>query len=127
MSLPEKEKSPAANGACKNEHPQPIKAIPNRQLNFAMINAQALPLLPALLSRWLPGGVMRGAEYVVKNPTRADQRAGSFKVSTRTGRWADFSNGDAGGDIISLAAYLFRISQGEALRRVAGMLGVSHV
>ena len=32
--------------------------------------------------------------------------------------------GDAGGDLISLAAYLFSISHREAARRLAGMLGL---
>ena len=96
-----------------------------RQLpSFAEINACALPVLSLLLLRWLPGGVMRGAEYIVKNPSRTDQHPGSFKVNIRTGRWSDFATGDKGGDVVSLAAYLFGIRQGEALRRVAEMLGI---
>jgi hypothetical protein len=42
----------------------------------------------------------------------------------RTGRWADFATGDKGGDIVSLAAYLFGLSQSEAARQVAQMLGL---
>ena len=30
-------------------------------------------------------------EYVALNPTRADKRAGSFKINLQTGRWADFA------------------------------------
>ena len=41
-----------------------------------------------------------------------------------TGAWGDFATGESGGDLISLAAYLFRVGQGEAAKRVAGMLGV---
>ena len=58
------------------------------------------------------------------NPRRADKRTGSFKVNLATGRWSDFATGDAGGDLISLAAYLFSISHREAARRLAGMLGL---
>ena len=38
--------------------------------------------------------------------------------------WADFATGDKGGDVISLAAFLFGLSQAEAARRIAGMLGL---
>jgi hypothetical protein len=87
------------------------------------IRAAALPRLPALAARWLPDGRLVGAEFVARNPTRADRRAGSFKINVRTGQWADFATGDRGGDVISLAAYLFRISQFEAARRLSAMLG----
>lgn len=98
----------------------------SRQLDFQTINATALPVLPAILARWLPDGTLRGPEYTARNPRRADRRAGSFSVNVRTGKWADFATGDKGGDVISLAAYLFNLPQGEALHRVAGMLGVRH-
>ena len=92
--------------------------------DFSAINRRALPTLPALLRRWLPDGRREGSEWVVRNPRRNDRRPGSFKVNMRTGRWADFATGDAGGDLISLAAYLFDLSQTEAARRLADMLGV---
>jgi hypothetical protein len=95
------------------------------RIDFAAVNAAALRVLPTLLARWLPDGKRYGAEWVARNPNRADRRAGSFKVSSRTGRWCDFATGDRGGDPISLAAYLFNISQVEAARRVADMLGIA--
>jgi hypothetical protein len=54
---------------------------------------------------------------------RADRHLGSFKINLRTGRWADFATGDAGGDLISLRAYLDGIRQGEAARRIAREIG----
>ncbi len=72
----------------------------------------------------MPGGKRLGREYLARNPKRADRRSGSFSINLRTGRWSDFATGDAGGDPISLAAYLFDLSQAEAARRVAGMLGI---
>jgi hypothetical protein len=51
---------------------------------------------------------------VARNPTRADRRAGSFKVNTVTGRWADFATGDAGGDPVSLYAYINGLTQSNA-------------
>ena len=96
-----------------------------RSLDFSKINAAALAALPALCLRWMPGGKRIGREYVTLNPTRADRRLGSFKVNLQTGRWADFATGDKGGDAVSLAAYLFKVRQSEAARRLAGALGLS--
>ena len=96
------------------------------RIDFAAINRAALGALPALVSRWLPDGRVEGAEYVARNPTRTDRRSGSFKVNLRTGKWADFATGDAGGDVVSLAAYLAGTRQIEAARNLADMLGVPH-
>lgn len=93
-------------------------------IDFDGINRAALAALPSLVARWLPSGRCEGREYVARNPTRADQRPGSFRVNLVTGRWADFATGDAGGDPIALAAYLFSLSQAEAARNVATMLGL---
>ena len=93
-------------------------------IDFARINAAALPLLPALLNRWLPHGRRAGSEYIAKNPTRSDRRPGSFSVNMRTGKWADFATGNRGGDVISLAAYLSGQSQADAARALADILGV---
>ena len=100
---------------------------PRRTLNFEAINHAAMAALPALLARWLPDGKRFGREYVARNPTRADRSAGSFKIVVsggRAGSWADFATGHRGGDPISLAAYLFSLSQGDAARALANMLGV---
>jgi hypothetical protein len=97
---------------------------PPARLDFARVNAAALPRLPDLLRRWLPDGRRCGAEWVARNPTRPDRRAGSFSVNVHTARWADFATGDRGGDPVSLAAYLHGLGQGEAARRLADMLGV---
>jgi hypothetical protein len=95
--------------------------------DFAGVNAAALAALPLLLERWLPGGRIEGGrEYLACNPRRTDRHPGSFKINLLTGRWADFATGDSGGDVISLAAYLAGIGQGEAARSLAGMLGVGH-
>ncbi|MGH8579591.1 MAG: hypothetical protein ACREVK_05510 [Gammaproteobacteria bacterium] len=85
----------------------------------------ALAAIDAVLARWLPGGKRQGAEYIVRNPTRSDDRPGSFSINCNTGRWADFATGDKGGDLISLIAYLDRISQAEACRRLGSFLGVA--
>jgi hypothetical protein len=93
-------------------------------VTFSAINSAALRELPALLARWLPDGKAVGREYVARNPRRADRHTGSFKMNIRTGRWADFATGDKGGDVVSLAAYLFSLSQIEAARRLSDLLGL---
>ena len=95
-----------------------------QRIDFAAVNRAALAALPALLRRWLPDGRQVGREYLARNPLRADRRSGSFKINVRTGRWADFATGVAGGDVISLCAYLAGIGQAEAARSLADMLRV---
>jgi hypothetical protein len=95
------------------------------EIDFGRVNGAALAVFPSLLARWLPGGRMEGREYVVRNPRRYDRRPGSFKINLTTGRWADFAAPDvAGGDVVSLAAYLGGIGQAEAARHLAAMLGI---
>jgi hypothetical protein len=95
------------------------------RLNFAAINAAAMRALPELLPRWLPGGQFRGREYDVLNPKRADRHVGNFRINLSSGKWADFAGDARGGDVISLAAFLFGLKQGDAARKLADMLGVN--
>jgi hypothetical protein len=94
------------------------------RIAFARIAGAALDHGDTLARRWLPDGLREGAEWVARNPTRTDNRKGSFKVNLRTGRWCDFATGDAGGDLIALAAYLFHLNQAEAARNIAAALGI---
>ena len=95
--------------------------------NYEAIASVALQSLPEILARWIPDGKQTGHEFIARNPKRADRSVGSFTVNTNTGRWADFATGDRGGDLISLAAFLFDLAQPEAARRVAAMLGLGEV
>ena len=94
------------------------------RVDFVAINVAARHSLLPILRRWLPEGQRQGSEYLALNPHRDDRHLGSFRINLRTGRWADFATGDKGGDVISLAAFLFGLSQVVAARRVANMLGV---
>ena len=93
-------------------------------LDFARINQMALAAFPAVLARLLPRGKAVGRELVALNPRRSDRNLGSFKVNQFNGRWCDFATGDKGGDPISLVAYLADVSQSEAARLLAQMLGI---
>jgi hypothetical protein len=101
----------------------------NRKIDFAGVNRAALAALPSVLHKLLPGGMIIGNEYAARNPRRADHNIGSFKVNLRNGKWADFAvSGVAGGDVISLVAYIDDCPQAEAARRLARLLKleVSH-
>ncbi|UOV84392.1 hypothetical protein [Klebsiella pneumoniae] len=92
-------------------------------LDFAAIN-DALNA-DTVVPQWLPGGELRGAEYVVANPTRNDRNPGSFTINLRKGVWKDYATGDGGADLVSLYAYVFHNNdQGAAARELAQNLGV---
>lgn len=78
----------------------------------AMLQARAGELARQLA----PGGQERHGVYEAPNPTRADRKAGSFKIQTRgpkAGSWTDyagvnapFAAGGDRGDVIDLIAYV---------------------
>lgn len=89
------------------------------------VAAVALRHAASLVPELLPEGARKGAEWYARNPTRADRHAGSFSVSLRDGRWHDFACGDGGGDLVSLAAYLWDVSQADAACDLAHRLGLN--
>ena len=86
--------------------------------------AAALAAADTVLNHWLPGGKRNGPEYITRNPTRNDNKPGSFSINTTTGQWSDFATGDAGGDLVSLVAYVEGCKQGEAETLLADFLGL---
>lgn len=73
-----------------------------KAIDFRKIAAAALGRVYMLVSQWLPGGEVAGAEYKCLNPTRSDRKCGSFSINTLTGVWSDFATGDTGADLVSL-------------------------
>ncbi|MCF1444482.1 VapE domain-containing protein [Ralstonia nicotianae] len=93
---------------------------------FKDVAAAALAQAGMLVPSWLPEGRREGPEWVALNPNRTDNQRGSFKVNLQTGRWSDFaSDGVAGGDLISLYAYLQAMEQGEACKELAQRMGIT--
>ncbi|QQE88541.1 toprim domain-containing protein [Azotobacter chroococcum] len=88
------------------------------------VAAVALQHADHLVPELLPEGARKGAEWWARNPTRGDRSAGSFSVSLHSGRWHDFASGDSGGDLVSLAAYLWGARQLDAARDLARRLGL---
>jgi hypothetical protein len=98
---------------------------PRRRIAFRRIAEEALARAHSIVPHWLKNGRREAHEWIALNPLRNDQRLGSFKVNLRSGAWSDFSTGDSGGDLVSLAAYLFTNNkQSEAAIKVAQMLGI---
>lgn len=91
---------------------------------FERVNKAALHRLEGLCREWTHCGRKVGTEYVALNPTRADNRLGSFRINLGSGRWADFATGDGGGDPVSLYAYLHGMRQIDAAKALALRLGV---
>ena len=94
------------------------------KIDFKRINSVALFNSLPILRRLLPDGRIQKNEYLAKNPKRPDRHIGSFKINLKTGKWADFATGDRGGDLISLVAFIQDVSQSEAARLLASMLGI---
>ena len=103
---------------------QILRRIAAGRPDYQAINNAALPALMEILDRWMPGGRVRGHEYLALNPKRSDTRLGSFLVNLNTGQWAEFAP-DAkakGRDIVSLAAWLFDLPQPKAAEHLVAML-----
>jgi len=94
-------------------------------IDFKGIDEAARGALGALAQKWVPGGIVEGDEYVVRNPTRTDGKPGSFKINVKTGVWCDWAGGDKdkGNGAITLYAYVHRIRNGEAAKAVAEEVG----
>ncbi|PRC93075.1 DUF5906 domain-containing protein [Solimicrobium silvestre] len=93
--------------------------------DFQHVKQAALYSIEALLTRWLPNGVLEGREWCIGS--REGEAGRSMKVciaGERIGRWSDFASGDTGGDLISLYSYINSISQLVAMKEVAGQLGI---
>ena len=94
------------------------------KLDFEEINRAALANFDTVVARFVPGGTRQGAEYVTRNPTRADSNPGSFKINCNSAVWCDFATGEKGKDLISLIAYVEPCKQGEAAHHLAVFLGI---
>jgi hypothetical protein len=102
------------------------KKVQANNNNIQFIAQQALSCCANILSHWLPGGKNSGGEYVVRNPTRPDHDAGSFKINTKSGKWSDFATGDKGGDLVALVAFVDGIGQYDAAKKLATFMGIEN-
>lgn len=86
--------------------------MPQRAHSYGtdVIEGMLLPRIAELCARLAPDGVRAGHEWQALNPTRPDNKRGSFSINLHTGRWADFADGQAASSrefpCLSLIAYL---------------------
>lgn len=92
---------------------------------IAAVAAAALARFDAVMGELsLTGGKSQGREYLPLNPRRSDTKPGSFTINRDTGAWTDFATGDKGGDLVSLAAFVWGCRQIEAADKLAAFVGV---
>jgi len=72
----------------------------------------------------LSGGKNSGREYLPINPKRDDHQAGSLTIHRDKGAWMEGATGDKGGDLVSLAAYVWDCGQADAAERLGKQLGI---
>jgi putative DNA primase/helicase len=94
--------------------------------DFGTVGRAALDSIHALLSKWFPAGVANGGEFCIGS---SDGEAGqSLRIrltGEKAGVWSDFAAGEAGGDLISLYAYVHGLTNGKACKALAEELGIT--
>lgn len=87
-------------------------------MDFSALAQALLSQVKSLLPAWLPGGRLRGNEYVCSSLNGG--KGDSFSVNVDTGAWADFATPHVrGGDLVALYAAINNIKQGDAYKRLA--------
>lgn len=86
--------------------------------DFAAIAVEMMRDPEAWCRMMLPGGRVRGREYRVGN--LAGDKGESLCVWLDKGNWKDFATGETGGDLISLWAARYGVSQLDALYQISG-------
>lgn len=94
-------------------------------IRFADLAAALLQAADRLVPAWLPGGAVRGHEYVCGSLSGG--KGSSCSVNLTTGAWADFSTDEKGGDLLSLYAAIHGLSQAKAALQVARAEGLEQV
>lgn len=91
------------------------------KIDFESLGKSLLLQSESLLCSWFPSGKKTGREFVVGD--LKGNPGSSLSVNTLTGKWADFSSNEVGGDLISLYAAIHSKSQIEAARELSRLIG----
>lgn len=95
-------------------------------IRFAELAAALLQSADRLVPAWLPGGVVRGPEYICGSLVGG--KGTSCSINLTTGRWADFAAEDEqGSDLLSLYAAIHGLGQAQAALQVARAEGLEQV
>lgn len=93
--------------------------------DFAAINRAASERAEDVCRRLLPGGARLGRYWAAGDLGGGAGKSLRVRLDgERAGAWIDNATGEKGGDFVSLAAAVARMSQAEAARNLARMLGV---
>lgn len=94
--------------------------------DFSAVGRAALNSIQSLLEEWFPNGRIEGGnEFCIGS--RGGEEGQSLRIrlnGDKVGVWSDFSDGAAGGDLISLYAYIHDLRPGQACAALAEKLCV---
>jgi len=91
-------------------------------IDFNEINAKLIGSAESYCNEWLPGGKVKGGSYRIGG---IDGSIGSsMAVNLSTGKWYDHATEDKGGDLISLYAAVYSLTQGEAGKELEGTVNI---
>jgi hypothetical protein len=94
--------------------------------DFSAVGRAALNSIQSLLEEWFSNGRIEGGnEFCIGS--RGGEEGQSLRIrlnGDKAGVWSDFSDGAAGGDLISLYAYIHDLRPGQACAALAEKLGV---
>lgn len=95
--------------------------------DFGTVGRAALDSIETLLFDWFPNGRKEVAEFCIGS--RSGEAGQSLRIrltGEKKGVWSDFSDaaGEAGGDLISLFAYIHDLTPGQACKALAEKLGI---
>lgn len=94
--------------------------------DFSTVGRAALNSIQTLLQEWFPNGVQEGHEFCIgSRGGEAGQSLRIRMVGDKAGVWSDFSDGEAGGDLISLYAFIHDLRPGQACKAIAERLGIT--
>jgi len=94
-------------------------------INFTALAEALLARAAELVNSWLPGGTQRGHEYICGSLSGGS--GDSCAVNLTTGKWADFSTDERGGDLVGLYAVINGLTMGKAAVQVAREEGLEDV
>ena len=84
------------------------------EIDFPVLASDLLNQAYTLIPSWLPAGKSAGVEW--KCGSIEGEAGTSLSINMKTGKWADFSTGDKGGDLISLYAAMKHIKNIDAAK-----------
>ncbi|HEY5579673.1 MAG TPA: VapE domain-containing protein [Rhodoferax sp.] len=94
-------------------------------INFTALADALLARADTLVAMWLPGGVVKGHEYVCGSLSGGTGT--SCSVNLTSGKWGDFATSEGGADLTSLYAAINGLEQGKAAAQLAREEGLEDV